>query len=188
MLWEFLGGRVLKLGTKYNMYVRKCIFWGKSVLSPDSQRRLRPQKCFIYLVEREREWGKGKGQREKERESQATSTLSAEPDTGLNPTILRSQPEPKSRVGCSTNWATQAPRRQKCFKRQLISLSLPPPPTPTTAHFGSLGLKWKNPNDLCLYIQRSSHDMENLLSPFYGWGNWGSEILLGTGCLGGSVG
>ena len=38
--------------------------------------------------EREHEWGEG--QRERNRESQADSMLSTEPDTGLEPTILRS--------------------------------------------------------------------------------------------------
>ena len=41
----------------------------------------------------------GKGQREGERESQAGSMLSAEPDLGLDPMTVRSQPELISRVG-----------------------------------------------------------------------------------------
>ena len=58
---------------------------------------------FIYFLA----GGGAKG--EGEQESQAGSTPSAEPDTGLNPTTLRSWPELKSWVGCFTNWATQAP-------------------------------------------------------------------------------
>jgi len=38
------------------------------------------------------EWGEG------QREREADSSLSVEPDAGLNPTPLRSGPEPKSRV------------------------------------------------------------------------------------------
>ena len=51
----------------------------------------------------------GEGQRERERESPASSTLSAEPNAGLDPRTLRPRPELKSRVGRLTNWATQAP-------------------------------------------------------------------------------
>ena len=40
------------------------------------------------------------GQRERERELEADSGLNAEPDTGLDPRTLRSQPEPKPRVKC----------------------------------------------------------------------------------------
>ena len=32
-----------------------------------------------------------------------------QPNARLNPTSLGSEPEPKSRVGCSTDWATQVP-------------------------------------------------------------------------------
>ena len=45
----------------------------------------------------EREGGGAEGERE--RNSEADSLLSMEPDTGLDFTILRSQPELKSRVG-----------------------------------------------------------------------------------------
>ena len=44
---------------------------------------------------------------EGERESSASSPLSKEPEEGLDLTTLRSWPEPKSRVRCSTDWATQ---------------------------------------------------------------------------------
>ena len=46
---------------------------------------------------------------ERERESQVGSTLIMEPNMGLNLTTVRSWPEPKSRVGHSTDWATQVP-------------------------------------------------------------------------------
>ena len=46
-------------------------------------------------------------QRERERESQAGSTLSTEPDGGLDSMTLGSWPEAKSRAGCSTDWVTQ---------------------------------------------------------------------------------
>ena len=63
---------------------------------------------FCFLFERERERGRGR-----ERESQAGSTLSTEPyarlNVGLDLTTLGSRPEPKLRVRCSTNGATQAP-------------------------------------------------------------------------------
>ena len=48
-------------------------------------------------------------EREREREPQAGFTFSTEPDTGLNPMTVRSRPEPTSRIGCSTDWATQVP-------------------------------------------------------------------------------
>ena len=74
--------------------------------------------CFlkIYLFERECEWREG--QRERETESQADSLLSTEPATGLDPTTLRSWPEPKSRVSHLTDWGTQAPlphMLSKCY-------------------------------------------------------------------------
>ena len=85
---------------------------------------------FIYIIiiiffflEREKsnrvhEW-EGRNRR-RGRESQGDSTQSAEPLAGLEVMTLRSwvswswscivmQPEPKARVGCLTNWATQAP-------------------------------------------------------------------------------
>ena len=49
----------------------------------------------IYLFETEREQGQG----QRKRERQADSTLSPEPNMGLNPRILRSWPELKSRAG-----------------------------------------------------------------------------------------
>ena len=67
------------------------------------------KRIFIYLFLRERARA-GKGQREGERESQAGSVLSAQsPMWGLMSHTVRSWPEPKSRVRCLTNWATQVP-------------------------------------------------------------------------------
>ena len=53
----------------------------------------------------------GGAERERERESQARSMLSMEPSVGLDPMALGSCPELKSRVGCSTNSATQVPQK-----------------------------------------------------------------------------
>ena len=55
----------------------------------------------------EKEWGGTEGEGEKE--IQAVSTPSPEPEAGLNPTALRTWPEPKSRVRCLTDWANQLP-------------------------------------------------------------------------------
>jgi len=59
------------------------------------------KKIFIYFREREHEW-------EGQRESQTDSTLSGEPDAGLDPMTQRTQPQQKSEVRCLTNCATQA--------------------------------------------------------------------------------
>ena len=64
---------------------------------------------FIYFGDEEREH-KQEGQREKERESQADSTLSMEPDVGLDLTTLRSGPEPRTSSGLLTSCATQVPQ------------------------------------------------------------------------------
>ena len=69
------------------------------------------KKDYIYLFERESEreraWAGWRA--EGERESQADSVPSTEPNAGLHLTTLRSWPEPKSRVGRLTDWATQVP-------------------------------------------------------------------------------
>ena len=49
----------------------------------------------------------GGAEKEGEREHQADSSLSAEPDMGLDPRTLRSWPEPKAGVRCLIHWATQ---------------------------------------------------------------------------------
>ena len=81
---------------------------------------------FLYIFfnfrERTHKWWSGgeterEREREREREPQAGLKLSAEPDLGLNvglnpgldPMTLGSWSEPKSRVRCSINWATQVP-------------------------------------------------------------------------------
>ena len=48
--------------------------------------------------------GKGRG-----KESQVDSKLSMQPDAGLDLTILKSGPKPKTRVGHLTDCATQVP-------------------------------------------------------------------------------
>ena len=67
------------------------------------------KKDFISLFEREREHSSAQARRGAEGEGQADSPWSLKTEARLDPTILRSQPEPKSRVGCSTDWATQTP-------------------------------------------------------------------------------
>lgn len=47
---------------------------------------------------------------ERERSPQADSLLSEEPDEGLSPRTLKSEPEPESRVGRSMDWTSEAPR------------------------------------------------------------------------------
>lgn len=53
-----------------------------------SRREGQRKEAYIYVKERGRE-------------SQAASTLSAEPNIGLDPKTLGSWSEPKTRVGCS---------------------------------------------------------------------------------------
>ena len=67
-------------------------------------------KVYLFILwETETVWAR-EGQRTRERESQAGSTLSAYSQMwGLNSQTVRSCPELKPRVGCLTNWATQAP-------------------------------------------------------------------------------
>ena len=76
----------------------------------------------VYL--RERDWAReyGKGQRERETHSPADSVLWAEPHVGQQGaywrqylTTWRSQPQLKPRVGPSTDWATQGPKRARLF-------------------------------------------------------------------------
>ena len=66
---------------------------------------------FIYLFwKRERESGEG-SERGGERESWAGSALSAQSSIrGSVPWIMRSWPEPKPRVSCLIDWATEEPR------------------------------------------------------------------------------
>ena len=55
----------------------------------------------------------GKGEAEKEILSMATS--STEPNEGLDLTTVRSWSDPKSKVICSTDWATQVPQNLSDF-------------------------------------------------------------------------
>ena len=68
--------------------------------------------CFKDLFIWEREWAHGGGvvQREKEEENlKQTPCWVWSLIWGLNPITLRSWPEPKPRVRCSTNWASRCP-------------------------------------------------------------------------------
>ena len=59
---------------------------------------------FLVFILKDKEYTHEK---EGQTESQAGSTLSREPDVGLNLTTKGSEPE--SRVCCLTDWAFQAP-------------------------------------------------------------------------------
>ena len=86
-------------------YINQLVEW---VSNPDLT------DIYIYTLfiwEREHMWT-GEQQREKERKPQADSTLSTEPDTELDFMTPRSWPELKSRVGCSTDWATRNPHER----------------------------------------------------------------------------
>lgn len=52
----------------------------------------------------------GEGQKERENPP-ADFPLRVEPNAGLHPRSLRAWPEPKPRVSCLPNWATQASRK-----------------------------------------------------------------------------
>ena len=67
---------------------------------------------FFFLRERERERERarvGEGEREREKKNSKQAPYPVEADTGLDPTTVRPWTEPKSRVACLTDWATQAP-------------------------------------------------------------------------------
>ena len=61
-----------------------------------------------------------RGGRAEDIESQADSMLNVEPDMSLDPRTLRSQPEPKPRVGHSTDCATQVPQNQNSANKEKI--------------------------------------------------------------------
>jgi len=76
-----------------------------------------------------------------EAEGQADSTLSTEPNAGLDSRIPRPWPEPKSRVGHLTDWATQAPLHICTFMETATQAPLhiallwrQPPRRPFTLH------------------------------------------------------
>jgi len=48
--------------------------------------------------------------------------LSTEPDRGLGLTTPRSRPEPKPRVGCSTDFTTQMPLKENIDKMYFIRI------------------------------------------------------------------
>ena len=100
-----------------------CVYVGtlkhtSYIISPSSFLNLLGffKKCIYLFCEREREsvhaHGPGRSrERGRERESQTGSSLSVQgPTRGSNPQTVRSWPEPKPRVGCWTDWATQAPQ------------------------------------------------------------------------------
>ena len=58
---------------------------------------------FLFIWETERVSKKGRA------EGQKQSSLSTEPNKGLNPTTQRSWLGPKQRIGHPTNWATRKP-------------------------------------------------------------------------------
>ena len=64
-------------------------------------------KKFIYLRDRECGCMSVRRSRGRGREKLKQTVLSAEPNMGLQPKTLRSWPEPKSRVICLIDWATQ---------------------------------------------------------------------------------
>ena len=70
---------------------------------------------FIYF-ERERELGRGR-ERERENSKQALHCQPGARSKGSNSRTVRSWPEPKTRVGCFADWATQAPQFLRFFKR-----------------------------------------------------------------------
>ena len=78
----------------------------------------RAHSCCLHVR------GRGKGQRERERgrerESQAGSAVTVQ---GSNSRTVRSWPEPKSRVGCFTDWATQVPPSILLFDRNNFFIS-----------------------------------------------------------------
>ena len=65
---------------------------------------------FIYLWEGEKERERQYKQREEQRKRiSRPHALSMEPHMGFDLMTLKSWPEPKSRAGCLTNWATHVP-------------------------------------------------------------------------------
>ena len=77
----------------------------------------------FFLRERESEWvhAHGGGQccrgRRGEKILIRLHTVSMEPEVGLDLTTMRSWPEPKSRVGHLTDWATQVPQSSDFWQR-----------------------------------------------------------------------
>ena len=72
------------------------------------------KKDFMYLFYKTAWAGRG-AKAEAQRESQAQSTLSMEPDAGLDCMTQRSWPELEPRVGHLTDWAPQEPQENCDF-------------------------------------------------------------------------
>lgn len=72
----------------------------------------------LFILEGKRvERAQARGGVEGEKESQAESPLSVEPEAELCLMTLRSWPEQKPRVGCSTEWAAKEPQKyEEVFK------------------------------------------------------------------------
>ena len=69
-------------------------------------------KSYLFWKERGCTWAcESGGDGQRERNPQADSALSREPNVELSPRTWRSWPEQKSRVRCSTDWATQVPHK-----------------------------------------------------------------------------
>ena len=80
------------------------------------------QYFFFKTVYLEVELGGGT-EGEGEKESPADSMLSIEPDAGLDSTILRSWPEPKSRVEAHPAEPTKLPDRTTVLRKLLSALN-----------------------------------------------------------------
>ena len=102
------------------------------------------------------EQGHGGGQSKRERESQADVLLRVEPHTGLQFTTLRSWPEPESRVGGLTHWATQEPHFQP-FINVRTTLNSQTLQGHVPGHISSVGCSLLIPCSIIL-VFLSSHD------------------------------
>ena len=103
---------------EFSHYPRPCVFLFFYYQDIVFSSRLRQSIFLIDLVQFQN-YGKlatlreseRVGERDRVRESpQADSTVSMESDMGLNPRTQRPWLELKSRVSCSTDWATQIPQ------------------------------------------------------------------------------
>lgn len=78
---------------------------------------IQAQVWKTYLFEKHRVSTCGGEGKETERGTfSSDSPPSPEPNAGLRRAILRSRLEPKSRIGCSANWATQVPQKLNIFE------------------------------------------------------------------------
>ena len=72
-----------------------------------------PWKIYLLILEERVCVHSGeRGSKRRGRERISDSVVSVKPDTGLHLMTLRSWSEPKSKVGCLNNWATQAPHKE----------------------------------------------------------------------------